>query len=53
MQQAAVLQASMWELIKALLLQVMQSARNTHHRTWSGDTESFVLLDPQSNHLMR
>lgn len=43
----------MLELMKAFMLQVMQSARNTHHRTWAGDTETFVLLDPQTNHLMR
>lgn len=40
-------------LIVPLVLQVMQSAHNTYHRTWSGDTETLVLLEPQVNRLIR
>ena len=35
------------------VLQVMQSMRNANHRTWSGETETLVVLDPQTNRLLR
>ncbi|KAL3149193.1 hypothetical protein ABBQ32_002021 [Trebouxia sp. C0010 RCD-2024] len=37
----------------AIMTMVMQSAHNTYHRTWSGDTETLVLLEPQVNRLIR
>ena len=35
------------------MVQVMQSSRNMKHKSWAGESEILVALDPLSNRLLR